>query len=198
MVPDFRNVKDEKDIQARFIASAREIMCGYQLEYGQNAWDVTSLELYLRLDGEPTLWSDLSTDEDNEQLNRETWYVSKKRGPGFWRIDITAGDREQNIHAGLLIRQINRTSGPSMALHTIVRGHYDRRKWPDDEVERLNKDIHGASIFAGKLKLAPRQVRLKSDLWIGPRIGINKKHLHWDADLRVATWKDRGLKEYQD
>jgi len=191
MLPDFKGVSNFDDIQKRFKESARQIMLGCDLEYEDGRrWRITALELYLRLNKRPDVWLDPYTDEDEEQLNSGSWYIRQKKGPGYWRIDITAGSRDENIHAGLLIRQLDRQNGPAYALHKIVLGHFQRQRWLDEEKQRAQK-LHGTSIRAGHLKLVRHSRPTEGDIWIGPRIGLSKKHddQFRRAPLRISTWK---------
>jgi hypothetical protein len=187
MLPDFTGVKDESDIRERFVNAAREIMCGYRLTYHDRCWDITALELYLQINGENSVWRDETTDCHAEQLNSGTWYVARQGGPAYWRIDISTGNKK-NIQAGILLAQIDEDAGAAMALHKIVRGFFDRNKWPGDAVSKV-ADIHGSSIFSGPLRLQPREEKLKIDLWLGRREGLNSKYKYWNANLRIATRK---------
>lgn len=189
IIPDFRGVSSFEEIQDRFVTAAKEIISNYHLEYGASQWRITAFELYLRLNRRPSIWLDPSTDKDDEQLKSGSWYVRQKKGPGFWRIDITAGSKDEDIHAGLLVRQINGVKGPSYALHKMVRGDFLRRKWPEDDIRRLN-EIHGTSIYSGPLRLSKKSSLEPIDFYIGPRINLNGYEDKYRlANLRVTTKK---------
>ncbi len=194
MLPDFAGIKDESDIRERFTKAACKMMCDYRLTYQDGSWDITALELYLRTSGENSVWSDETTDCHPEQLNSGTWYVARPKGPGYWRLDISCGNRDRNIYGGILLGQIDGKSGPTSALHTIVRGAVDRGKWPDEALRSLD-DIHGSPIQSGPLRIEPRAERLTSSLWIGPRKGLSPKHKYWNANLRIATRKTEGAEK---
>lgn len=195
IIPDFSGVSSFEEIQDRFVTAAKEIIHNYCLEYGASRSRVTSLELYLRLNRSPSIWLDPSTDGDGEQLKRETWYVRKMKGPRYWRIDITAGSEDDDIHAGLLVRGIDHIDGPALALHKIIRGGFYPNKWPEDDVRRL-REIHGTCIYSGPLKLSAKPEPKHSDLWIGPRVNPGRcEDKYRLANLRIATKKSNGKKE---
>lgn len=198
IIPDFRGVSSFEEIQDRFVTAAKEIISNYHLEYGASQWRITALELYLRLNRYPSIWLDPSTDQDAEQLKRETWYIRQKKAPGYWRIDITAGSEDEDIHAGLLIRGISGRDGPSLALHKMVRGDFLRGKWPENDISRLN-EIHGTSIHSGPLRLVSgriEEVQELEEFWIGPRVGLGRREDKYRlANLRVTTKRNNGKKE---
>ena len=154
-LPDFSGVKDFADIQRRFISSARAIMLEHKLAFGGKCFDITALELYLKLHKQRNVWWDAATDDDDnakEQFKRGTWYVRNKKGPAYWRIDISAGNVDQGIQAGILIRQLDgsggQSPGPSTALQRIVRGNFGRQSWTEDELGLIGR-IHGKRIDGG-------------------------------------------------
>jgi hypothetical protein len=199
-IPDFAGVECFEDIRLRFVSAARCILFQHKLVFGSRCVEISSLELYLKLHQQPHIWWDPVTDEGaQEQYNRATWYVRQKKGPAYWRIDITAGCRSLGIQAGLLIRAIDRHDGPANALHAMVRGNFGRHRWNDDERRRI-QEIHGRSIFGQEespLRLAPRKTPLEGPYYIGSRIGISERHdrINYEgissreAPLRIATWR---------
>ena len=203
VIADFTGVKDFGDIQKRFFKVARSIMFDHKVTYGQKCFKITSLELYLKLHKQREIWCDPTTDKDagaEEQFNQATWYVRQKKGPAFWRIDITAGCKLSGIQAGMLIRQLNRDGGPAKAIHAIVRGDFGRHSWTQEERERI-QEIHGKFIDGSDgstLKLVKRSTPIEGELWKGVRIGLSKREpdarncegiLIREAALRIATWK---------
>lgn len=201
-IPDFAGVENFEDIRQRFVRGARCLMFQYQLEYGSQRSEISSLELYLKLHRQPHIWWDSATDGDlkaQEQFNRATWYIRQKKGPAYWRIDITAGCQLLGIQAGLLIRAIDRDDGPAKALHAIVRGSFGRQSWNDDELKRIH-EIHGQPIHGhleSPLKLVRRITFLQGPYYVGRRINIPVRHNGINcegisirgAPLRIATWR---------
>jgi len=199
VIPNFVGVGKFDEIKDRFIVAARSIMLAHKLVYEENCWQITALELYLKLNDQPDLWRDPTAHEDPEQLKRGTWYVhdydpdSGGRAPGYCGIDISAGCESSNIYAGLLIREIECVDGSAKALQTILRGTFRRDRWSDDEKRRLQQ-IHGKTIDSGPLRLVARAAPIQGALWIGPRIFKAKKKPEpefRDCCLRAATWKTK-------
>jgi hypothetical protein len=162
-IPNFEGVKNFEDIQSRFIESARSIMFDHDLFYERNGgmiWQITALELYLKLDNHQDIWWDPTTHGADEQLNRGTWYIhdNGNRAPGYCGIDITAGCKKSKVYAGLLIRELNKIDGSAKALQTIIRGDFRRDRWLPDERVRIQK-IHGQSVCSSPLRLIPRAKR---------------------------------------
>lgn len=200
VVPDFRGVRHLEDIQRRFFSSAHEIISRHELAIRERSLDITALELYLKLHEQPDIWFDRATDggeNSREQLNRATWYVSQRKGPAYWRVDITAGDRTCRIQAGLLIRQVDRMGGPATAFQKIVRGQFGRQSWTDEELALVGQ-IHGKRIDGSDgspLTLRPRKRALPCILAKGKRINLPPNEdqiagqLIRDAALRVAIWR---------
>ena len=208
VVPDFNGVTNFADIQSRFIKAARSIMFEHKLVFGSKRFEISSLELYLKLHNQPHIWWDPATDKGvgaEEQFNRATWYVRQKKGPRYQRIDITAGCRLSGIQAGLLIRALNRDDGPAKALHAIIRDHFSPHRWNSKEQERI-EEIHGKGIDGANgspLKMLRRKTPLQGSYYTGIRINIPKRHrnkkfedvLIGTAPLRIATWKMKPLDE---
>ena len=89
LLPDFSGVKNFVDIQRQFIASARAIILEHKLFFEGKCFDITALELYLKLHKQRNVWWDAATDDDDnaeEQYNRGTWYVRNKKGPSLLPI----------------------------------------------------------------------------------------------------------------
>jgi len=198
VIPDFRGVLHLEDIQNRFFASAKSIMLQHELMFREERFEITALELYLKLHQNPDIWFDRATDRDenaNEQFNRATWYVRQKKGPAYWRIDITAGDMGERIQAGLLIRQLDGVGGPAKALHRIARGKFGRHSWMPDELD-LIAQIHGKRIDGSDncpLRLVRRPTPISKRLSKGRRINLPRnddQNVHGcsirAAPLRVA------------
>lgn len=199
VIPDFQGVTSFEDIQKRFIAAARSIILEHKIFYDGHQFDITALELYLKLHQRRDLWWDPATDEGaKEQFNRGTWYVRQKKGPAYWRIDITAGNVTQNIQSGILIRQLNYAGGPASALHAIVRGGFGRHRWKPEEIALIER-IHGKRIDGtdgSPLKLKRRSSPLNVGLGKGKRINLpasnakNRDEISIrDAALRVSIWR---------
>jgi hypothetical protein len=78
VIPNFVGISDFKDIQCRFIKSARSIMLEYDLVRSEHHWQITALELYLY---EKIVWPDDTTHgikfKTNEQLESGNWYVHR-------------------------------------------------------------------------------------------------------------------------
>lgn len=206
VIPDFRNAKTFSDIQRRFLRSAQTIMRQHILKLGDSEFAPTSLELYLKLHNGRDIWWDSATDRDDiasyEQHRRGTWYVRRKKGQQYWRIDITSGSSNEQIQAGILIRQLDGRGGPSpgpaIALHRIIRGRFDRGRFDDAQIE-LVRQIHGKRIDGSDgspLILTKRKEALDVRLSVGKRINIPKSGarnfegiLISAAPLRVSTWR---------
>lgn len=195
-IPDFENVKNLAAIEDRFESSARAIMLDHELVFHDKAFNITSLELYLKLHNQKTIWYDPATDDDAiEQYNSGTWYIMQKKGPAYCRIDITAGNKINEVQAGLLIRELDGFRGPSKALQGIVRGNFGRHSWTNEE-RTLIDSIHGKRIDGGDgspLILRRRTQSLMLPLGKGKRINLPKNkygsfegHSTRDANLRVA------------
>lgn len=196
-IPDFREVRHLEDIQQRFFASARAIMLQHKLVFRETCFDISALELYLKLHDQKHIWFDSATDSDEiseEQFNSATWYVRQKKGPAYWRIDITAGDKASHIQAGILVRQLDGAGGPAMALHRIVRGQFKRNRWTCDE-RNLIAQIHGKRIDGSdgsSLVIMPRESPLPKTLAVGKRIRLPSNDDDCsirEAALRVTVWK---------
>jgi hypothetical protein len=201
VIPDFRGVENFKEIQEKFIIAARAIILQHELVYRERRFDITALELYLKLHATPSIWCDRATDSDklsDEQFNTGTWYIRQKKGPAYWQIDITAGSRSQGIQAGLLLRQLEDEGGPATALHRIIRGRFGRKSWEPEEYE-LMKQIHGRKVDGSDgspLMLKLRSAALTTELGKGKRINLPKNDDHnfegiliRTAKLRVGTWR---------
>lgn len=206
MIPDFKGVKDFADIQQRFIASAQSIMRDHLLSANGQEFEVTSLELYLKLHDNRDVWWDSSTDKDEvayvEQCKRGTWYVRQRRGQRYWRVDITAGDLTSNIQAGILIRQLDglggRNPGSAVALHRIVRGRFGNDKFRDEHLGFIQQ-FHGRKIDGSDgspLTLKPRKSAGDARLGVGKRFGLSKSDAKnfegisiREAPLRVSVWR---------
>ena len=170
-------------------------MLEHKLAYGDLSWSITALELYLWTG---RAWCDPCTDHKPGQARHGTWYVNYGRNPNHGRIDITAGD-EREIYAGLLIRELDRKDGSSIALQKIIRGRFDKRndhdRWTATERERI-ASIDGTSVTNGPLRLV-RSKSEYSDIWIGPRVFYTKdpkKRAYLKYPLRAATWQTEKLK----
>lgn len=200
-IPDFRCVTNFEDIQQRFISAARSMMLEYEIVFGDRPFNITSLELYLRLHKQSDLWDDPATDkgdESKEQYNRGTWYVRQKKGPAYWRIDITAGNVAEYIQAGILIRQLNGKSGPATAFQSFIRGGFGRHSWNQEELNLIER-IHGKRVDGSDgspLKLKRRLIPLNVELAKGKRKNLPKSEAKnregifiRDAALRVSVWK---------
>ena len=206
IIPDFRNAEKFAEIRRRFISSARSIMRGHILALGGNEFVPTSLELYLKLHDRRDVWWDSATDKDDvasyEQCKRGTWYVRQKKGQQYWRIDITAGNADERIQAGVLIRQLDGRGGlnpgPAIALHRIVRGKFEYGQFDDPQME-LVRQIHGKRIDGtdgSPLVLKKRKETLDVSLAKGKRFNIPKSHARncegisiSEAALRVSAWR---------
>jgi hypothetical protein len=206
IIPDFRNVKNFAEIQRRFILSARSIMHGHILALGGNEFVPTSLELYLKLHDRRDVWWDSATDKDDvasyEQCKRGTWYVRQKKGQQYWRIDITAGNADERIQAGILIRQLDGRGGlnpgPAIALHRIVRGKFEDAQFDDEQME-LIRQIHGKRIDGtdgSPLILKKRKETVDVSLAKGKRFNVRKSDAQncegiviSEAALRVSAWR---------
>lgn len=207
-IPDFRGVERFEHIQERFIRAARSIMFEHHLQYGSRCFDITALELYLKLHQQPHVWWDAATDDGEdarEQFCRGSWYANTRKGPAYCRIDITAGCHSSGIQAGLLIRQLNRRGGSGSALQAIIRGSFDRHRWNSEEQARL-REIHGRRIDGADgspLTLIRRSAHTQGAVYIGERINIPSQHLDRnyegilmrEAPLRIATWRMKPLDE---
>jgi hypothetical protein len=209
-IPDFRGVERFEHIQERFIRTARSIMFEHHLQYGSSRFDITALELYLKLHQQRQIWWDAATDEGedaDEQFCRGTWYINKRKGPAYCRIDITAGCHSSGIQAGILIRQLNRRGGSGSALQAIIRGSFDRHRWNSEEHDHV-REIHGKKIDGADgspLRLVRRSAHVDGAIYMGARINIPKRHLERnyegilmrEAPLRIATWRMKPLDEEQ-
>jgi hypothetical protein len=201
IIPDFQRVDGLSDIQDRLIASARTIMLHHELAIDHQRFEITALELYLKLHMTPDIWFDRATDRDDtakEQFNRGTWYVRQKKGAAYWRIDISAGNIEQRIQAGILIRQLDMDGGPATALHRIIRGVFGRHPWNELELDLISR-IHGKRVDGSDgspLTLRPKCDPISRQLALGPRINLPQSldrnregNLIRGALLRVAIWR---------
>ena len=161
---------------------------------------ITALELYLSTDSD--VWRDVYTHNNSEQKKSGTWYVhdNGSRAPTYSGIDITCGSPEAGIHAGLLIRELEKEQ--RWVFQRIVRGNRqpflrNGNIWSQEEKYLITEKIHGSDVDseAGILKLVKIENRSDS-LWVGPRIGLpakrDKKSPHDQsfrgAPLRIATW----------
>lgn len=190
MIPNFVGADDLDAILARFVPAARSIMLEHKLEYGDLKWSITALELYLWTGGK---WCDPCTDRNPGQLRYGTWYINRGRNPNHGRIDITAGN-ERDMYAGILIRELDRKDGSSIALQKIIRGRFDKRNdhdcWTTTDCERI-ESIDGKGVMDGPLRLV-RNAQEHSDIWIGPRVFYTMdpdKKIYLKHPLRVATWQ---------
>ena len=75
--PDFGGIQYSKDylqnfepIQMEFIASARSILLGHNLVYGEHCWQIKALELYLY---HPDFWPDETTHFFNSKQRSSNW-----------------------------------------------------------------------------------------------------------------------------
>jgi hypothetical protein len=198
IIPEFADDTTIEAIRARFINAARSIMLEYKLVRADYCWDVTALELYLYRSG---IWPDESTHgfrfSTSEQLERGTWYLHRdgKLAPKRLGIDITAGSRDPEIHAGFLIAAIGENDGSGHAVKAVLRGHSNNGNWNYSEEEKklLTEDIHKRSIHAAhpNLRLVRRSVAREVSLWIGPRKNLGPKisERYKAACLRIATWQ---------
>ena len=199
-LPDFvgalSSASPENEIKRRFALSARDIMEAYYLQYRGRCFSICALELYVRIYDSKISWFDPYSDGADEQFNRGTWYVMQGRGPGYQRIDITAGSRADKIQAGLLIRGLDNRDGPALALQSLIgRPQYSRKRWSDEEAGLICQ-IHGKRIDGtdgAELKLVQRSVRNTHEFYVAPRIGLrqpkvnaSENHSYWAAaPLRI-------------
>lgn len=191
---NFEGVTDFDQIKIRFVEDARSIMLDHDLVRDKYIWQITALELYLNLQN---VWSDLSTHGSPEQLKSGSWYVHRdgKLARKRLGIDITAGSRNPEIHAGLLIAAINGTDGSGKAVKTILRGDAEDKSWKysDNDMALLQKHIHGNSIHADApwLRLVRRSVPREGTLWAGPRKNLpaSLQEPFKSCCLRIATWQ---------
>lgn len=203
VLPDFSDVRDFADIQNRFFLSGRAIIQDHVLVLGERQFHPTSLELYLKLHRRRDIWWDGATDDGaNEQYNRGTWYVRQEKGPRYWRIDITAGNLDEGIQAGILVRQLDglggQQPGPNTALHRIVGAENVSEKWTQDEIDLVGK-IHGKRVDGSDgspLTLGRLDVSLAATLGKGKRFNYPKSKKKKsedvsfsDAHLRISLWR---------
>ena len=176
-------------------------MFEHQIDYGQRSFDITALELYLKLHQQKDVWWDPATDKDaaaNEQFKRGTWYVRQKKGAAYWRLDITAGDISSGVQAGLLIAQLDHDGGSGKAFHAVVRGKFGRQGWTTEERQRIDQ-IHGKRVDGSDgspLRLVKRAAAGDRRFRVGIRKGIPKNDARnfeeiviRDAHLRISTLK---------
>lgn len=175
----FQGVQNLEEITSRFIEVARRIMCSHELVYGdrERPWRITALELYLHTGRASDIWQDPYTHGAPAQLESGTWYVhdSGARAPFYSGIDITCGSSDR--HGGLLIRELDNEH--RWVFQRIVRGANVNRErtnntWSADEKRIIQQSIHGSQIGSGLLRLVETPSR-NEQLFIGPRIGLNKK-----------------------
>lgn len=199
-LPTFSNITSPSDIENGFYSSARALMLEHCLTINDKCFFLTALELYLKLHKRQNIWWDAATDKDEdakEQYNRGTWYVRRKKGQNRWRIDITAGNADEDIQAGILIRQLNgkggQQPGPATALHQIVRGAFNREKFTQEQLDLLN-EIHGKRIDGSDgspLVLKRLRTPIQQPLAKGKRFNISSKLTDKirGAPLRVSIWR---------
>jgi hypothetical protein len=200
VLPNFEDVREFGDIQARFFEAARSIFFAHDLVYDDSDYrcQISALELYLY---HPEVWPDPTTHgirfKSSEQLESGTWYIHRRGKPAPNRsgIDITAGSSSKNIFAGLLIAAIGERDGSATALKGVVRAgneySFDRKdRWGEKEKDVLAK-INGKRISDGPLRLVSSPVPRKGTLWVGPRKGLSDKikEPFRDCHLRLATWQ---------
>jgi hypothetical protein len=207
-VPDFRDVKTPEDVKERFYKSAKIIMQEYDLKRGDWCWQITALELYLF---HREIWPDPTTHGDKfkgvrEQLKSGTWYVHRdgKLPPKRLGIDITAGDSDSELHAGLLVAAIGDLDGSGRAVRTIVRGDPHIGSWSyATEEKTLVDNIHMTDIFsdAPNLRLERRSQPRSGNLWVGARkfdarLKSKTPDLYVSYPLRIATWRTNPAMQY--
>ncbi len=197
MIPNFEGADDLDAILARFIPAARNIMLEHELVFGHQKWSITALELYLWTGKN---WCDPCTDQKKGQNSHGTWYVNRGRNPNHGRIDIAAGNGRE-IYAGLLIRELDKKDGSSIALQKIIRGQFGKRndhdRWTAAELQMI-ASIDGTSVTEGPLKLSRCKPK-NADIWVGPRVFPTKspeKKEYLKHPLRVATWQTEKLKTF--
>ena len=162
-------------------------------------WQITALELYLY----SAYWRDPTTHGNkfgtSEQLESSTWYVHRDGNlpPKRLGIDITAGCKSPEIHAGLLIAAIDDSDGSGRALKAIIRGRGDNSDWvySPTETNLIKTVIHRGCIWSipPKLRLERRSEPRPGSLWVGPRKfpkGMRDKtpEPFLSCHLRIATW----------
>jgi hypothetical protein len=212
VLPNFESIQYTEDlrtnaklIQNEFIRSARSILLGHDLVYGdrgEHHWQIKALELYFY---HSTFWPDETTHfkrfDAKQQLEWGKWYVHRDNtpAPNWSGIDITAGCKEKEIAAGLLIAAIGERRGSATALKTIVRAGKDyipRRvdTWSDQE-KHIIQSIDKTRIDVGALKLETIPETRRIPLWIGPRkisekqLTKIKKPIIRDSCLRISTFR---------
>lgn len=175
-------------------------MLTHYLELKERKFNITALELYLKLHRQQNIWWDPATDtgiDAKEQFNRGTWYVRRKKAQRRWRIDITAGNVSECIQAGILIRQLDGLGGPqpgpATALHRIARGEFSCAPLKEEELDLLDK-IHGKQIDGSdgsSLVLRRRSSSFTQTLAKGKRFNLplNVAGSIRDAPLRVSIWR---------
>lgn len=214
ILPDFGRLeysenpyKNLQVIQTEFIRSARSILLDYELVYEKHRWPITALELYFY---HSKFWPDETTHfyrfKQKQQLERGTWYVhhgGKGRAPGRLGIDITAGCKNKEIAAGLLISAIGkRRASSGTAFKTIIRAGMDceaqkARKLSETDCSIIEKINEAKSINEGVLTLQRPELKAseRSTLWTGPRmldeVQGKTEFVKWCLKrcLRVATFE---------
>ena len=210
-IPNFEDVTDFVDIQARFILAARSILLGHYLDYGdgRHQWPITTLELYLH---HPVNWPDPTAHgvrfpktAATRQQESGTWYIHRAShpapeptktsgfglGPDRSGIDITAGSKSNNVFAGILISGIGKKDGSGTALKQIIRADTQSRmsetRWSVADKEIIAR-INGTKVESGPLKLLPTTVS-DQPLWIGARKGLpeNLEEPFKGSLLRLTT-----------
>jgi len=204
MIPDFSDVKCEKDITDKFIKAGRSILLETDLICRNERFQITALELYLF---HKKLWKDKSTDRDPEgmQLEAGKWYIRRRGHRTRWRIDITAGNKDNSIYAGLLIAAIGNENGPGIALNKILHGNTDpkinksKRIWDYSRDGDTIETIHGSIATSQDSYLRLEKCKIRSDhsLFIGLRKNppthekrFQEARLRISIDPPCGRWKE--------
>jgi hypothetical protein len=163
----FAKCRDKGDVLRQASVIARELMQNWKIVSPKGERRFWGLEFYISI---PDIFEDNATHQRNEQLERGTFYFHTKTKNPNWSppifnrhgVDITCGDKDRDIHGGLLLRHLGgagHRDGSGLALRSLVRGNEGFKpikrgspaKWSKEEVsffEQMNsKPVFGHEMY---------------------------------------------------
>lgn len=175
-------------IQEKFKKLAHIILNRCTLYVNNSEFKIEEIEFYYKSKDH----NDTCVHGVDDQLNNGTWYLHKyKNGSyknGTWKgIDLTFGNRKENIYGGILLRTIssnnNTISGSCNVVNNIMT------KLNVDTVNEFGNIVAGKDALDKKTKLYIKKNRDDDDkIYCGIRVGLSFNDLKYTfSEYRFLT-----------
>ncbi len=193
-------MSDKNEVYSRMVEISELLLWKMMIKNSRMYLRITAIEFYLFY---PILHPDPYVHKNFRQRESATFYIHDNgtRAPNYSGIDITCGCFEKEIFGGVLIREIEKVDGSSLALKKIIRDNqiFNRKdRWTDIEKRKLIQ-ADGRSILNEEFEvcsLHPKDFPGPIELWAGPRLlGKQiKDSFYHEAPYRFALWQTKKQK----